>query len=591
MPRVYAERGALVALAALVCVPFQVWVHHAPLPTFHAEAVTAALGLVCALVAMHAVPGPLRLPTVTLPVLAFAAIVGVQALLGYHAYSQQAEVGILHAAWCALIVVTAARLRGQLGRAPVCVAFAWGLASGAFLAAALAILQVYDLRSGPFAAITMYAPGLEVTRRAYGNVGQANVLADYLALGIVAIAYLRVKRALPLPVIGVVLPILVWVVYLTGSRLAVPYLVALLITGVFWIRSGGTTPARGFTATLGAAVVVFLLLDPVLRFLGLHPGADSPTERLGQLAAGEGGLEVRLMLWRHAWAIFQSAPLLGTGFGSFAQQMFERAAELNQGVAGIDRNAHNLVLHIAAETGLVGLLALGVLAGTVVMRVVATRWDAERALLTGVLAVLAIHSAFEFPLWYTNLLAVFAIALGVIDPRSFDPGTARRLPLVATTAMVMLGAGWIAVQWAAASRVQEVLHPTWGTLRALDRLPAVVERVKGTLFEPALDERIALQAQPDERGLDALIAYVERIRRVMPAPGLVYREATLLALADRDEAARRVAANAIATFPANAESYARLLAEAARTEPRLSALALHVQRLAGVGRTPEARGI
>lgn len=589
--RVYAERGALFVLAALACVPFQVWVHHAPLPTFHAEAIAAGLGLVLALLALQGISGPLRLPTISLPLFAFAAIVGVQALRGLQAYSQQAELGILHAAWCVLLVIAAARMRGQLGPAPVCLALAWGLATGGFLAAVFAIVQVHDLRGGPLAAITLYAPALDVTRRAYGNVGQANVLADYIALGILALGYLRAKHAIPVVAIVVVLPVLVWVLYLTGSRLALPYLVALNVIAAVWMRRGGADRARSMVTSAVTALALFLVLDPALRVIGLHPGADSPTERLGRLATGDGGLEVRLMLWRHAWEMFKSAPLLGTGFGSFAQQMFERAADLNRGVPGIDRNAHNLPLHVAAETGLAGLTALAALVVLVLRRIGTMRRDPERVLVTGVLLVLAIHSLFEFPLWYTNVLAVFAIVLGVMDTQTIPGGTARRWPVLAATVMLFLGGGWLAMQWTASARVREVIHPTWGTLRAIDRLPGIVTQVKGSLFEPALDERIALQARPDERGLDALIAYIERIRRVMPAPGLVYREATLLALAERDEAARRMATNAIATFPANAESYARLLDEAARSEPRLAPLALHVQRLVGAGPTGTAGGI
>ncbi len=62
----------------------------------------------------------------------------------------------------------------------------------------------------------------------------------------------------------------------------------------------------------------------------------------------------RVQIWRIAWGIVESHPLLGTGPGTF-QTMFNQRKP-----AGFERkwSAHNLWLHYAVETGLLGLLSI-----------------------------------------------------------------------------------------------------------------------------------------------------------------------------------------------------------------------------------------
>ena len=78
-------------------------------------------------------------------------------------------------------------------------------------------------------------------------------------------------------------------------------------------------------------------------------------------------------------------------------------------------NAHNLPLHMAFSFGLPAALALvlGVLWWVLRQRVWA-EMSAVRQLMWGVLAMIAIHSLVEYPLWYSPFMLALGLALGVL---------------------------------------------------------------------------------------------------------------------------------------------------------------------------------
>ena len=70
------------------------------------------------------------------------------------------------------------------------------------------------------------------------------------------------------------------------------------------------------------------------------------------------GVELRLSVWRDAVQLFRGHPLTGTGLGTFDEMTYRlegTAADPNFRRAGW--HAHNVYLHLLAETGVVGLVA------------------------------------------------------------------------------------------------------------------------------------------------------------------------------------------------------------------------------------------
>jgi O-antigen ligase len=153
--------------------------------------------------------------------------------------------------------------------------------------------------------------------------------------------------------------------------------------------------------------------------------AERPSER--ELAAGAEATRLtsvssnRYEYWRVAIGAFADDPLLGTGAGGF-RVVWLQERPIREAV----RDAHSLEFEVAAELGLVGLLALGLLAG-------GTAGAARRALMRGreaaagpvaVLVVWGLHASIDWD-WQMPavtlpalVLAGLVIVLAETDPRA-----------------------------------------------------------------------------------------------------------------------------------------------------------------------------
>lgn len=158
-----------------------------------------------------------------------------------------------------------------------------------------------------------------------------------------------------------------------GSRVAAAVLVTVLVVAGFisgsrsgWLAISGAivitgalglvdSRGRELVARLWAQRAVRIALIPVVAGLGLAALALGPAV-LNRLGSGDGG---RLELWATALRMFEEAPVLGSGPGSWMVQRvaYQEAGELNW----YQPHAHSQYFQTAAELGLVGLAA-GVIA-------------------------------------------------------------------------------------------------------------------------------------------------------------------------------------------------------------------------------------
>jgi O-antigen ligase len=153
----------------------------------------------------------------------------------------------------------------------------------------------------------------------------------------------------------------------TGLRI-VALAVAPLLTVAF-LASGGRGPVVGLVAGLvvllslpaaGARRRRLMVLGVVVLSVALAsqivPG-DAMDRAASVIVGGSGGLDSngRTELWAQAWSLFAENPWLGIGTGGFAA------------VSPLEVYPHNLVLEVAAEFGLLGLvpLVLALIAGVV----------------------------------------------------------------------------------------------------------------------------------------------------------------------------------------------------------------------------------
>ncbi len=291
------------------------------------------------------------------------------------------------------------------------------------------------------------APDLPYVR-AYGTIGQPNSFAGYLnmawplalALAVAGVAHAwRMRASHPLvaarvwlPTValwgasGVVLAALIasfsrgaWIgaaigalaIALSMGRRALLAVVGLIVAGVVTVAIGALPEA--LTARLVSIWQSIAWFDAAT--VTVTPANFAVVERMAHLQAG--------------WEMVRAAPLLGVGTGNYAIAYPSFAVGAWYAGRG---HAHNYYLHIAAEAGIIGLLAYLSLIGMVVRQMVCALRRATDPVLhstavggCGIIAAVAGHNLFEnlHVLNFGIQLAVMWAIMGAIAqrPARFQP--------------------------------------------------------------------------------------------------------------------------------------------------------------------------
>jgi hypothetical protein len=389
----------------------------------------------------------------------------------------------------------------------------------------------------------------------WANLAQPNHLADYLALGTISAGFLwavgRLRLAYLLPAEGVI----VYIMALTGSRMPWLYLgTAAVIATVFWLADRSQVNRRLTLFSLGS--VIGLLVVP-LAVDALAPLLDEAARVAIQRMRGQLSFpEERPLMWQVAWEVFERAPVLGVGFRQIAEHYFFLPAALSPPRSvGFTDHAHNIVLQVMAEFGLVGALVL--LAGG--LSWVVGWWGQPRTpamwWLIGLTAVLAIHSMLEYPLWYAFFLGIAAVLLGLGDARTVEFHSARcsAFPLAIAGALLL---GWVAfaqmfidylvLESFLAFRYRYIHATAEASKRARETL---LEVGRTSLLTPWVELGLARSMEVDRDRLADKLAINGRAMRAFPIEDVVYRQAMLLALSGMDGPAREQWDRAVVIFP------------------------------------------
>ncbi|MBI4937736.1 MAG: O-antigen ligase C-terminal domain-containing protein [Nitrosomonadales bacterium] len=563
-PQPSPSRSARISLAfvgLMWVLPFLYYRHAYPLTTFYQEWGAAMLGL-CAmpvLVSRRFWQQP-EIPRVALLPVGLMLVVLAQLSLGKVAYFDQALLLVLYLLWVVLLIVLGHRLREEIGLPALAGALAVFLLLGAELSALVGVLQHFRWRT-PLDTVVV----IKISAAVYGNLAQPNHFADYVTLGLASLGLLFASRRLRAWQAALLAAPLLFVLALSGSRSAWLYLSCMAALAFLWQRRDKQClPLLRYSLLL---LLGFALMNALVQ-LPLFAAGTSTAQRLIE---GGTGNSIRLYLWREAWLIFAQFPLLGAGFGQFAWQHFQLGPELRATyINGLYNNAHNFVFQLAAATGLAGLL---VLLGTLALWFRQAR-AAPRSIYHwwgfALLAVLAIHSLLEYPLWYAYFLGVAAFALGAMD------STTYRLELRgagrwSVAAMLLLGLlslfqlihGYRNLEGLTAMRPASAADDGFSQ-RLRDGLGEVYQQ---SLLHPYAEMLMSgmVEASPDH--LAEKRALNGNVMRFVPISPVVYREAYLLALSGEPGAAKRQLERAIWSYPGDFPSALEKLRELARNDP------------------------
>jgi O-antigen ligase len=318
------------------------------------------------------------------------------------------------------------------------------------------------------------------------TLGSSNTVAAAIELLAPTAALITWQRRHSSWLTGTIIVLTLAALVMTGSRGAwLGAAAGVLVLGIWGIRT------RGLGALIPAGRRQRGLLAAGLLVLAIPVGALA----IGRVLASDAG---RVELWRAAWAIFTSAPILGGGPGSWPD--LHAGQPISSPTYAVLYTPHSSLFQILAELGLVGLAAiswLGIEIGRLVRRdlrasaaarpkgVEAERIasSASAAVAGATLVALGVHSLVD-PMWHIpGIAALTMIVVARLDwpsvpTDSVGPPTSERTGAhLGRWLRPLEGSGWRARAWPAGLAV----------VSAVLLVPVDVAMVHGQLAANALD--------------------------------------------------------------------------------------------------------
>ncbi len=539
---------SLACVGLMWVLPFLYYHHAYPLTTFYQEWMTALLGLAALPLLLTArywqapqVPGIVLLPV------GLMLVMLVQFIAGRIVHFDHVLLLSLYFLFAALLMMLGRHLRAELGLPQLAAVLAACLLAGAELNTLAGVLQHYRWDTFLNPVVTV-----KVSSAVYGNIAQPNHFANYVALGLLSLGLLQQRWRMPLWLTALLAAPMLFVMVLSGSRSGWLYLLSALALAWWWQRRDAAwRPLLYYAAGLCAG---YALLHGLVQLPWLQGSTGSVTaaERLfGEAHSGS----IRLFLWKESALIFAQFPWLGAGFGQFAWQHLQWASELkNPDTVGLYNNAHNIVMQLAAESGLAGLLVLFATLGVWGWRSLVRRveYTLEQWWALAVLMVLGIHSRLEYPLWYRHFIGIAAILLGALDqaPHKLELRSVGRLSVAA---ILLFGALSL---WQGMQAYRQ-LERAMAYRSMMKQSPEMVEKAREAylaifeypLFNAYSELFVASMLEVNEDKLQEKQALTERAVRFIPTASVAYRHAILLALLGRAREAEAQMADAVWSYP------------------------------------------
>jgi O-antigen ligase len=263
-----------------------------------------------------------------------------------------------------------------------------------------------------------FDPWVNQTRigEAYANLRQRNQFATLTVLALAALLWRARQDLLSYSKSSALADVGAAVVLGAGnaassSRTGVVQLV--LVCLLVWIW-GGWRHKRVRFVLISTLVAYFVFAASLPFLMGLTPATHGI---LARLAEGDSICSSRITLWGNVVDLIRERPWVGWGAGELDYAHYITLYSGNRFCDILD-NAHNLPLHVAVEFG---VPVATVLFGTILWFVVRARpWqevDAQRQMAWTVLAVIALHSMLEYPLWYGPFQMACGLCLWLLWPK------------------------------------------------------------------------------------------------------------------------------------------------------------------------------
>jgi len=416
-----------------------------------------------------------------------------------------------------------------------------GLLVAALVSAVLGLCQYFGLAGG-LAPLASRAEAGE----AFANLRQPNQYATLTWIGAAVLLWgsVRVRQPLALPLI---------VLLAVGSAASVSrtaMLEGLLLTllAAAW---NGAERRRRLALCAVAALAYFAAAWLLPLALEALTGATPARTLAGRLGGGA-DCSSRLVLWSNVLHLIAQKPLTGWGWGELDYAHYMTLYDGPRFCDILD-NAHDLPLHLAVE---LGVPAAAVICAGILLWAWRQRPWAETAPLRqlgwALLALLALHSLLEYPLWYGPFQIACGAAIGwLAPPRERSGAPSRRAARAAFAVLLLAATGYAAWDY---ERVSQIYLPP-DQRRAVWRDDTLEQVRRSWLFAAQArfaDLTLAIVTPANAAPMHELAL---RMLHYSPEPRVIERVIESAALLGRDEEAVLHLARYRAAFPADYEAW------------------------------------
>ncbi len=257
--------------------------------------------------------------------------------------------------------------------------------------------------------------------RPVSTLGNANTLGAFLAVLLpLVLEAARGSKGIARALMAIYALLLGGLLVLTYSRGA--WIGAAAGVGVYMLllvgQAGWLAPRRWWEFWFAQRVAVRMGLGVTATALLVIAAVALFLVARSYLSPGGRSIDTRTWIYDTAWRVFSEQPLTGSGLFTFGT-----------GLARYNGNpphephahAHNVVLHVAAELGVIGLLALAISVVLVVRALLRnTRRDPVVIAGAGGVAAFAVHHLFDVPIMNPVIALTCLVAL-VIAVAPFEP--------------------------------------------------------------------------------------------------------------------------------------------------------------------------
>jgi hypothetical protein len=416
-----------------------------------------------------------------------------------------------------------------------------GLLVAAVVSAVIGLVQYFGLSPLLWPWVSRSAVG-----EAYANLRQPNQYATLTWIGAAVLLWgtVRVRNAL-----AIALVVLLAVGSAASvSRTAMVEGFALTVLAAAW---GGPQRRKRLVLCAAAGVAYFAAAWLLPLALDAATGA-MPARTLAGRIGSDLGCSSRKVLWSNVLHLITLQPWRGWGWGELDYAHFKTLYDGPRFCDILD-NAHDLPLHFAVELGVPAALAI---CGGIAWWAWRQRPWAESATLRqlawALLALLAIHSLLEYPLWYGPFQLACGAAIGWLAPRrERDAATPVRAASAAFAVLLLVATGYAAWDYDRVSQIYlapEQRRPAW-------RDNALEEARRSWLFRGQArfaDLTLAAVTRENARRMDTL---AQQVLHYSPEPRVIERVIESEALLGRDQEAVLDLARYRAAFPNDYEKW------------------------------------